>query len=834
MIEPPPTPSQPGRRAARFALVPLIAAAALLVAIIVILLNRDEGTTASSSTTNATYVVDPSLTTDRGGIQGLDGGPERPVAAVVAPDGAREEFVENEVILHTDDPAALEEFLDRYGGEVMRTSDPMGLDGGRAPSEGTLAGWYLIRIDPDRASSTGLEEGFAAIGLEGTWTFSSEAATRLVATVTAERDRDIGLNLIAEAPCDVCEHPVPGGNNIDAATQWWMAESSGLGIGVVQAWDYLRYQGFPPTTAYHPVMVAIVDGGFDLDTTTGMPLYGAQDYGAARPAQIDEIDGDLTAGGLVTGFANHPQGIWHGQMTHGVCCGNGDNGYGAGGTSGGFTAGARVETLLLRVGPDVWTIASGVYDALYNNAEVVVANINLPCNHYCRWMKDGNFLKATVRSASGHGAVVVAPSGNNESDISDADMYPCQLLRVVCVAGIRWDLTPSNESNWGSPVDVWAPTGILSAVTRVSANTPGDSDDIGEDELHRFGGTSCSAPFVGGIVALMMALDPGVTDFEGILKATANTVPGQPKIATGYVDAHQALLAVTPNAPPTVTITRPTDGSSIGEEGTMLRARIDDPEKSGPWGDEFDNAVTFVSDLDGELCTVEGIYPELGCTAPTLSLGEHRITATGTDAFGETGTAAVTVVVADNPPTASITLPTDGSSHPATPLNLVGYGFDPDAEIPETSLRWSSDIDGELGTGSSLWVELTPGDHTITLTVTGNHGVTATDSIRITVYAGDGIPSVAISSPEHNTLVPPGTPVILEGTATDPEDGTVGGSSLTWTSDIDGRLGTGTRLEIVLSGAACTSTVHTITLEAVDADGNRATHSINVNVVELC
>ncbi|MCJ7725242.1 MAG: S8/S53 family peptidase, partial [Acidimicrobiia bacterium] len=747
---------------------------------------------------------------ERADIPGLDGGPDRAVATLVAPDGTSEEFVENEVILHTNDPAALGEFLDRYGGEVVRASDPMGLDGGRVAASDDLAGWYLIRIDPARASLVDLEEGLAAMGTSGSWTFSSEEAARLLAVVSAERHRDIGLNLLAELPCEVCEHPVAGGN-IDAATQWWMAESSGLGIGVVHAWDYLRYQGFPPTTPYYPVMVAVVDGGFDLDTSTGMPLYGAPDYGAGRPPQLDEIDGDLTAGGLVTGFANHPQGIWHGQMTFGVCCANGGNGYGAAGTSGGLTAGARVETLLLRVGPDTWTIAVGIYDALYNNAEVVVANINLVCNHACRWLDDGNFLKATVRNARVHGAVVVAPSGNNHRDISGGDMYPCQLAGVVCVAGIQHDRTPSGESNWGSPVDVWAPTGILSAVTRVSANSPGDTDDIGEDELHLFGGTSCSAPYVGGIVALMMALDPWVTDVEGILAATANPVPGQPKITTGYVDAYQALLAVTPNAPPVVTIVQPVNGSSVGEEGTALRARVDDPEKSGPWGDEFENTVTFVSDLDGELCSAQGIWPELGCIAPTLRLGRHQITATGTDAFGATASATISILVADNPPTASITFPADRSRHPATPVNLVGYGFDPDAEIPETALRWSSDIDGELGTGSSLWVGLSPGDHTITLTVTGTHGVTASDSIQITVSADDGIPSVAITAPPHNTLVHPGTAVILQGTATDPEDVALTGRNLTWRSDLDGELGTGARLEVVLSGEACTSTVHIIT-----------------------
>jgi len=834
-------PEPPARRSILPFAIVFIVLALLGAALLVSMLSSDEIPEATRVTDAiaSSYTIDRSLVAIRDDIPGLDGRPDRQVAAVLSPDGIREEFVENEVTLHTEDPAELQQFLDRYDGEVLRTSGPVALDGSRALAEGDLAGWYLISVDSDRASLDGLNTRLSSMAPAGEWRFSSESAARLVALASHESDLDIALNQIADlSACTVCEHPVAGGGNLDAEPWWWLTEGTELSIGVVHAWDYLRYQGFPPTTSYFPVKVAVVDSGFDLDEATGLPLYGGPDYGAARPSQLDEIDGDLTAGGEAQGFANCAGNCWHGQETFGVCCANGRNLFGAVGTSGGITTGARVETLLIRVGPDTWTIATGVDDALYNKADVIVTNVNLDCGWVCRWFDSGNYLKAAVRTAA-HVAVVVAPSGNappgqTGDDLSDNDMYPCQLAGVVCVGAIEQNRRPWDRSNWGTPVDIWAPTGIFSAVTRTSANRPGDTDDLGEDELAVMGGTSASAPYVGGVVALMIALDPGIIDVESILIATANQVGSEPRIATGYVDAYGALTAIRPNKPPSVTITQPADGSSVSRDGVALRAVVDDPEKGGPWGAEFENTITFVSNRDGTLCSARGTHPDLGCAAPMMSLGEHQIEVIATDAFDATASATVTVVVVDNPLTAVITAPTDGIRHPPTDVDLVGYGFDPDEVIPDTALTWSSDIDGFLGSGASLRVALSPGTHTITLTATDSQGVVATASIRITIGAGDGYPTATISVPPNNTLVAPGMSVVLEGTATDPEDGVITGRGLTWTSDIDGFLGTGSRLEVFLSGPACTSTPHSITLEGVDQDGRRGSHTITINVVEIC
>lgn len=783
------------------------------------------------------YRIDPTVTPETAEIPGLSGGPARSVVAAVGPDGTPETFVADEVILQSDDPAELAALLSAYGGTVLRDGTPLLVEG-ETPNPGMAptTGFVLVDVDPATSPLGDFAVNMEAAGLRGAWTFSSDAAARLTALVARERaDHQITLNQIADFNCSVCEHPADGGGYLDAATWWWMGENE-VSVGVIRAWEYLRYQGFPPTTAYYPTWVAVVDSGFDLDTTTGVPLVGGGDflYSGSKPPQLDEIDYDWTAGGIALGFSNCPEGCWHGQMSFGTCCANGRNLYGTAGTSGGGTTGAQIKTLLIRVGPDVWEIASGVYDAAYNNADVVNTSIDFNCNWMCREFQNGNVLKAAVGSARNTGAIVVASAGNAGDDIGDNDIYPCELDGAICVgaivrSGLAWD-----GSNYGTPVDMWAPTGLRSTLTRVSAGE--DIDTIGEDELAFFNGTSCSAPYLSGIVALMKALNPYLykSQILTMLQDSANTST-DPKVTTGYVDALRAVQQVKPNQPPTIDITSHTGGDLVPYDGVYFGADVNDPEKAKPWGDQFDVSVTFTSNRQGALCADNGVIGPYGCAAPTLLLGSHTITATATDAFGATASDQVQVFVVNTAPTASITYPATGSTfYTSQTVNFSGFGFDPDEVIQSGDLTWHSSLDGDLGTGWTVSSQLSAGTHTITLTVTDGYGSTGTDTIDVEVMTGSGYPSAQITAPANGTIVAVGDSVTLTGIGTDPEDGTLSGASLVWQSDLDGTLETGQSITVTLSGSSCTSTVHVITLTVTDADGHTATHSIWINVLEIC
>ena len=64
------------------------------------------------------------------------------------------------------------------------------------------------------------------------------------------------------------------------------------------------------------------------------------------------------------------------------------------------------------------------------------------------------------------------------------------------------------------------------------------------------------------------------------------------------------------------------------------------------------------------------------------------------------------------------------------------------------------------------------------------------------------------------------------GNATDPEDGTLTGASLVWTSSRDGQIGTGTSFATTSLSVG----VHTITLTATDSQGATGTATITVTI----
>lgn len=95
-------------------------------------------------------------------------------------------------------------------------------------------------------------------------------------------------------------------------------------------------------------------------------------------------------------------------------------------------------------------------------------------------------------------------------------------------------------------------------------------------------------------------------------------------------------------------------------------------------------------------------------------------------------------------PDASISSPApDATFQPGENVDFAGSAEDPeDGSLAGDALAWSSDLDGDLGTGGSLSRnDLSEGAHTITLTATDGDGGTGTDQVEITVGTAGGQPS---------------------------------------------------------------------------------------------
>jgi len=88
-------------------------------------------------------------------------------------------------------------------------------------------------------------------------------------------------------------------------------------------------------------------------------------------------------------------------------------------------------------------------------------------------------------------------------------------------------------------------------------------------------------------------------------------------------------------------------------------------------------------------------------------------------------------------------------------------------------------------------------------------------------------PAVIITSPADGSTHPSGTTILFEGTALDPEDGDLT-SALTWTSSIDGQIGSGASFCRTLSNG-----IHTITASATDSKGAMGSDSHTITVGTL-
>ena len=275
---------------------------------------------------------------------------------------------------------------------------------------------------------------------------------------------------------------------------------------------------------------------------------------------------------------------------------------------------------------------------------------------------------------------------------------------------------------------------------------------------------------------------------------------------------------LTPNTAPQVTIVAPgdttvTEGADLTFEGTATDA--EDGNLSG----EMEWSSDQVTDPIGTGASV---------TTSALPVGVHTITASVADSEGATGTASVTVTVnANAAPTVTIEQPMDGATVVQDAVTFSGTASDAEDGDLSAAIQWSSDVDGDLGTGDTVTVSLTTGDHIIAALVTDDHGASTADTIQITA-AVNNVPAVAITAPADSSTFDSGDDIVFTGSVSDPEEGALPDTAVVWTSDLDGPFGTGDSL----STADLTVGRHTITLTATDSYGAEASDSIDLVVVQ--
>lgn len=159
------------------------------------------------------------------------------------------------------------------------------------------------------------------------------------------------------------------------------------------------------------------------------------------------------------------------------------------------------------------------------------------------------------------GAIVIFASGNSHQQFSGVN-YPATVNGVITVGAIDRNGSIWNYSSRGPEMDLVAPSGGLG--TQIP---PAFCVDLGGDVAttdregilgydpgdytEHFGGTSAAAPQVSGVAALMLSVNPGLTETEvrAILQNTANEmgpIGFDNTYGYGRVNAHAAVQAALP------------------------------------------------------------------------------------------------------------------------------------------------------------------------------------------------------------------------------------------------------------------------------------------------
>lgn len=165
-------------------------------------------------------------------------------------------------------------------------------------------------------------------------------------------------------------------------------------------------------------------------------------------------------------------------------------------------------------------IIHALYYAVQNKANVINMSFD--------FMNPSNELGKAITYANNHSVVLVASAGN---DGKQETVYPASLQNVMGIASTSDFDTRSTFSNYGSQV-VWVAAPGEQIVTTYPYGTYVAST-----------GTSFSAPFVSGGVALLRSCDKDLSTTEAAW-AMAHAQLLTPDLVNGRIDLYRALLSL--------------------------------------------------------------------------------------------------------------------------------------------------------------------------------------------------------------------------------------------------------------------------------------------------
>jgi subtilisin family serine protease len=355
-----------------------------------------------------------------------------------------------------------------------------------------------------------------------------------------------------------------------------------------------------------------VDVTWNTLTTGGPIVVAVLDTGAS--ATHPELKARLEPGrGFVNDDPSTADDNGHGTFTAGLIAATGNNSIGIAGVS----WGALVMPIKILDKDGLGTVANfaqGILYAVEEGAQIINVSAGIPV--------PSQSMEAAVSYAIGKGAIVVAASGNKADGVAN---YPAAYANVIAVSASTRDDKIAEFSSYGSYVWIAAPgKDIFGTYYREG------------DTYAQLSGTSASAPFVSGTIALMLSQRGNLTPkaVREILKATAVDIEEggfDQRAGYGRLDAfHSVILASTFN--PTLTDVSVTPTEPKNAESVILNVKGFEPgEPVTIWLVGEDGSYRYFSSLrspqayanqSGELRFVIG-------PAEPLSVGKQTVMAYG-------------------------------------------------------------------------------------------------------------------------------------------------------------------------------------------------------------
>jgi hypothetical protein len=219
-----------------------------------------------------------------------------------------------------------------------------------------------------------------------------------------------------------------------------------------------------------------------------------------------------------------------------------------------------------------------------------------------------------------------------------------------------------------------------------------------------------------------------------------------------------------------VSLTMKNTGTTTWQSGTLHRLGTQNPTDNTTWMGA--NRVTLPSAITPDAtCTFS-----FNVTAPSTPGSynfQWRMVQDGVEWFGEMSANLPVNVVANVPPSISLTAPANAASFNAPAnINLSASASDTDGTISKVEFFQGATKLGE-STASPYgfaWNNVASGSYSLTARATDNYGaVTTSTPVNITVNA---LPSVSLAIPANNAVFTSGSNINLTATAAD-SDGTI-------------------------------------------------------------